>query len=217
MLRVQITHNIDTFLYWFHIRSDGLSAAGRDWEISQWSTCGSQVNITSNWILLPCNLSLYYESKLLMTLTHDFIRFILEACRQMKDGKRPADMRDVSRRIWVETPSIEYCHLIIWCCAANLNYSQLWHISLRVSCMEVSSDILIKNAAVMPRERSGDQSYDSSLVEFSCLVIDRCVTVLNYSQPWRIALIVSYKASHVRRSEIHRQSDMTAERSLILN
>ena len=64
--------------------------------------------------------------------------------RQMKDGKRPADRRDVSRRIWLEAPSIENYHLVIYCCTANMNYSQLWHITLVVSWMEVSSDILIR-------------------------------------------------------------------------
>lgn len=86
MLRVQITHDIDTLLYFFHIR------------------------------------------------------------RQMPDERRETSsllsgMFPVA--IWLIRPSIEYCHLVICCCTANLNYSQLWHISLMVSWKASGSDILI--------------------------------------------------------------------------
>lgn len=84
------------------------------------------------------------------------------------------------------TVQLNYNYLVIYCCTTKLNYSQLRHITLIVSYMEVSSDILIKNAAVMPRERSGDQSYDSSLVEFSWLVI------LGVFQMWLLITLVRY-------------------------
>ena len=78
MLRVQIAHNIGTLLYWFHIGDECLSGAGRHPGNSRMATCGSQVKLISNWILLSCNLSLYYEIKLLTTTIHFFISFMSE-------------------------------------------------------------------------------------------------------------------------------------------
>ena len=158
-----------------------------------WYTCGRLVKHLPNWSWLPCNLSLYYECKLLVTSAHFFTFFISEGWCQMKDGNVQSDRRDVPVAIWLIKPSIEDCHLIIYCCPADLNYSQLWHSALIVSWKASGSDILISR-------RRDSVADDQEIWVVDALLNNSCLVTLGVFQMWLLITVGAFLyVFHIKR------------------
>ena len=142
-----------------------------------------QIKHLLNWSWLPRNLSLYYECKLLMTLIHFFTSFISEGRCQRKTGTSSPLGGTSPVVVWLIRPSIETCHLVICCCTANLNYSQLWHIALIVSWKASGSDILISRR----RDSAAD---DQEIWVVDALLNNSCLVILGVFQVWLLTTLV---------------------------
>ena len=165
------------------------------------------------WIELPCNQPLCYGFKLLTTLVHCFTWFILEmnACQAQVISRRytrlitcASQVKLISKWILLSYNLSLYYEFKLLTTTIHFFISFMCEDRLRLiePCIMWSQCDTVRVSGARPSTK------------FDWLAVCCCIAYLNYSQLWHISLVVSWKASHVLRSDQKRR-DIAAWWSLI--